>query len=85
MRFELTTFCLGSKHSTTELRPRAQRIIAKSVAKLSLSQYAIRSYTPTGLGLQQFLYHFGWKYGHSLQPSISSTKSPTAVVISGLL
>ena len=21
MRFELTTFCLGSKHSTTELRP----------------------------------------------------------------
>ena len=51
MRFELTTFCLGSKHSTTELRPRAQRIIAKIVAKLSLSQYAIRSYTPTGLGL----------------------------------
>ena len=28
MGFEPTTFCLGSKHSTTELRPLAFQIIA---------------------------------------------------------
>ena len=28
MGFEPTTFCLGSKHSTTELRPHTSQIIA---------------------------------------------------------
>ena len=36
MRFELTTFCLGSKHSTTELRPLGLSMISRPVFRVNV-------------------------------------------------